>query len=134
MAQVLIDSDVLIDFLRGIPAAVTHLDQLEAHGEMLCTCDIVIAEVESGLSIAQSTAVYPIIDGLFLLERDASAARQAGRWRYTYARNGIALSLADTMIAATAHAHGAGILTRNVSHYPMPELTILRMPPRQPRQ
>lgn len=133
MAQILIDSDVLIDYLRGVQVAVAHLQQLEANGETLCTCDIVIAEVESGLSTPQSTAVQPIVDGLFFLERDTSAARQAGRWRYEYARKGIALSLADTMIAATAHAHGAGILTRNVSHYPMLELTILRMTPGRPR-
>lgn len=134
MATILIDSDVLIDFVRAIPSAVTHVEQLQANGNVLCTCDIVIAEVESGLSLAQSTAAQPFIDDLVLLERDASAARQAGRWRYEYARKGIALSLADAMIAATAHAHNAGLLTRNLSHYPMPELTIMRGPSTQPRR
>lgn len=132
MAQILIDSDVLIDHLRGKPEAVTYLRRLEANGEILCTCAIVIAEVESGLSIPQSLAVNPIIERLYVLECDVSAARQAGRWRYAYARAGIALSLPDSMIAATAYTHGATILTRNVRHYPMPELTIMRVPPRQP--
>lgn len=134
MAQILIDSDVRIDYLRSIPVAVAHVQQLEANGETLCTCDVVIAEVESGLSVTQSTVVQPFIDELFLLERDIAATRQAGRWRYEYARKGISLSLTDALIAATAHAHGAGLLTRNHRHYPMPELTVLRLPTSYPRR
>jgi len=134
MASILIDSDVLIDFIRSIPNAVTHIQQLQANNDVLCTCDIVIAEVESGLSLAQSIAAQPFIDDLVLLGRDASAARQAGRWRYEYARKGISLGLSDVMIAATAHANHAGLLTRNLSHYPMRELTIVRGPSNQPRQ
>ncbi|HYI13929.1 MAG TPA: PIN domain-containing protein [Thermomicrobiales bacterium] len=128
----MIDSDLLIDYVRGIPATVAHIQQLQASGEILCTCDVVIAEVESGLSSAQSPAAQVLVDELVLLERNASAARQAGRWRYDYARKGIALSTTDTLIAATALAHAAAILTRNVRHYPMPELSILRGPTNPP--
>ena len=134
MASILIDSDILIDYLRGAPTIVVHLQQLEAAGDRLCTCDIVITEVESGLSPTQSTAARRLTSSLVVLERNVAASRQAGRWRYDYARQGIALSTPDALIAATAFSNGAGILTRNVSHFPMTELTILPGPPRPPRR
>lgn len=134
MANILIDSDLLIDQIRGIPTTVAYIQQLQAAGEVLCTCDIVIAELESGLSLAQSPSARVITDELVFLEQDAATARQAGRWRHEYARKGIALSTTDTLLATTAHAHGASILTRNLSHYPMPELTILRGPANPPRR
>ena len=79
MALTLIDSDVLIDFVRGLPGVAMYFQQLQAGGDAMCTCDIVIAEVEAGLSSTQSSAAQPIIDNLVFLDRDASAARQAGR-------------------------------------------------------
>jgi predicted nucleic acid-binding protein len=134
MALTLIDSDVLVDFVRGLPGVASYIEQLQAGGDTMCTCDIVVAEVEAGLSVTQSSATQPIFDTLVFLNRDIDAARQAGRWRFDYARKGIALSLPDAMIAATAHAHGARLLTRNLSHYPMPELTVLPGPKQPPRR
>jgi predicted nucleic acid-binding protein len=134
MANILIDSDMLIDQVRGVPTTVAYIQQLQATGEVLCTCDIVIAELESGLSPAQSPSARVITDELVFLDQDVATARQAGRWRYEYARKGIALSTTDTLIAATAYAHGAAILTRNLSHYPMPELTLLSGSSSPPRR
>jgi tRNA(fMet)-specific endonuclease VapC len=134
MASILIDSDVLIDYLRGEPIIVTHLQQLDAVGDLLCTCDIVVAEVESGLSPTQSAAARRLMSSLVVLERNIAASRQAGRWRYDYARKGITLSTPDALIAATAFSSGAGVLTRNLSHFPMPELTVLPGPSRPPRR
>lgn len=96
MANILIDSDLLIDQIRGIPTTVAYIQQLQAAGEVLCTCDIVIAEFESGLSLAQSPSARVITNELVFLEQDAATARQAGRWRHEYARKGIALSTTDT--------------------------------------
>jgi tRNA(fMet)-specific endonuclease VapC len=134
VAHILVDSDVLIDYLRGVPTIVAHIQQLETAGNLLCTCDIVIAEVESGLNPTQSAAARLLMTNLVVLERDLAASRQAGRWRYDYARKGITLSMPDALIAVTAYFHGAGILTGNLSHFPMPELTILTGPPRPPRR
>lgn len=128
MTSILIDSDVLIDYVRGIPATITHLQQLQASGAILCTCDVVIAEVEAGLNPVQSASARQLVDELVLLGRGAVAARMAGRWRYDYARKGVGLSTPDTLIAATAVSHAASLLTRNLSHYPMPELSVLAGP------
>ena len=49
MSRHLLDSDAAIDFLYGIPASVALLRQLVQQENRLCTCDVVNAEVFSGL-------------------------------------------------------------------------------------
>lgn len=53
------------------------------------------------------------------------ASRLAGRWRYTYARMGITLGLADTLIAAVAVCNSLALVTANDRHYPVKELIII---------
>jgi len=46
------------------------------------------------------------------------AAMQSGEHRYDLARQGIHISTPDALIAATARAHGAVIITDNTRHFP----------------
>jgi predicted nucleic acid-binding protein len=46
------------------------------------------------------------------------AALQSGEYRYDLARQGIHISTPDALIAATARAHGAVIITDNTRHFP----------------
>lgn len=59
------------------------------------------------------------------LPTSPAIAQQAGTWRYDFARRGLQLSTTDTLVAATAHAHGATIVTGNASDYPMSEIALL---------
>ncbi len=91
---------------------------------------MVIAEVCAGLAPAQRPAAALFLDELVFLPIDPNAARQAGELRHAAARRGIALSIADTLIAATAMAYGAGLVTGNVKHYPQPGMMIVPLPGR----
>lgn len=42
-----------------------------------------------------------------------------------YRARGLQLPATDCLIAATAHEHGALVITRNVKDFPMPEVTLL---------
>jgi predicted nucleic acid-binding protein len=66
-----------------------------------------------------------LLDGLRYLETPEPAARLAGAWRYKYQREGLRLQTPDVLVAATALTHGATLVTGNLGHYPMPELTLL---------
>ena len=55
-------------------------------------------------------------------------ARRAGRLRFEYARQGITLALADTLIAATVLEHDLTLITDNRKHFPMPELALHSLP------
>ena len=49
-------------------------------------------------------------------------AVRAGAYRYIYARQGVAISAQDAIIAAVAVEIGATVLTANPKHFPMLEV------------
>ncbi len=126
----LLDTDAVVDFLRGMPESVALVRDVAGRGGRLCVCDIVVAEVHSGLAVADTEAADTLLAACEFLPTGPSAARQAGRWRYEYARRGSALGVADALIAAAAHACGATLITGNRRHYPMAEVGILPLPRR----
>jgi predicted nucleic acid-binding protein len=125
MARFLLDTDAIIDYLFGIPTTVALIQDLHHRGETLCVCDVVIAEVYAGLRSQHREAAEQLLSACTFLPTSPTIAQQAGRWRYDFARRGIQLATTDTLVAATAHAHEATIVTGNTKDYPMPELTLL---------
>ena len=128
MARFLLDTDAVIDYLRGFPGSVALLRDLHQRGDLLCICDVVIAEVYTGLGPRDRTKAEDLLDTCQFLHTSREAAKQAGEWRYFYARQGITLSTADALVAATAHAHAATIVTGNMDDYPMKEASKLPLP------
>jgi tRNA(fMet)-specific endonuclease VapC len=121
----LVDTDVIIDYLNQLPAARSVLTQLVSDGDTICTCDVVLAEVYSGLDVQAMPAAAEFLDATEYLVTSPDMAKQAGTWRFNYARRGIQLATADVLIAATATAHRATVVTRNARDYPIPELVLL---------
>jgi predicted nucleic acid-binding protein len=68
------------------------------------------------------------------LETTESAAKQAGVWRYAYARQGRQIAITDALIAATAYLNQATIVTGNIRDYPMPEVSLLPSAPNRRRR
>jgi tRNA(fMet)-specific endonuclease VapC len=133
MSIALLDSDAVVDFLRGFEPSVELLRSLADAGDTLGVCDVVLAEVYSGLRPDDRPRVGFIIAGLAYLETSAEAARLAGEWRYDFARRGVVLATSDVLVAATAVSHKARLVTGNLPHYPMPELALIPLPrPRRP--
>jgi hypothetical protein len=127
MAGMLLDTDVLIDFLRGAPAAVRFVTR---HAEELHLSAITVAELFSGvrgdqeredletlLTVLRPLAVTPVI------------ARDAGELRREYAPSH-GVGLADCVIAATARHYELALQTLNVRHFPM--FAKLKPPYRKP--
>jgi predicted nucleic acid-binding protein len=129
VARYLLDTDVIIDYLSRLPAAHSMLSQLVAKGDTLCTCDVVLAEVYAGLDTQALPAAAELLDAAEFLVTSPAMAKQAGTWRFKYARQGLQLATADVLIAATATTHQATVVTRNVRDYPMPEVSLLSTTP-----
>jgi tRNA(fMet)-specific endonuclease VapC len=110
----LLDTDAIIDLLYNIPATVTLARELSSCGEILCVCDIVVGEVCTGLHPHERSRADALLSGMRFLVTSLAAARQAGEWRYAYARRGQPLAITDCIIAGTAVAHGATLVTGNV--------------------
>lgn len=128
MALYLLDSDAVIDELHRVPATGLLLRRLTAEGQRLCTCDVVIAEIYAGLQPKDEPRAQGLLSALLYLTTSQEAAQQAGRWRYQFARAGLALASTDVLIAATALSRGATIVTGNVRHFPMLEVSLLPLP------
>lgn len=123
----LLDSTVLIDCLRGRPAA-QRVERLWQSGEQPLISSINIEEVVRGLRSGEVEAARKLFQALRVLPVGESEAWQAGRWRCRFAAEGITLSQADCLIAATAYKAEAKLVTGNPAHFPMPELNVEEWP------
>ncbi|MCC7022165.1 MAG: type II toxin-antitoxin system VapC family toxin [Thermomicrobiales bacterium] len=128
MPRYLLDTDAVIDFFKGVASTVELVDRLYRQDDALCTCGVVIAEVYTGLSPRERAEAELFLASMRFLSTSLATARQAGLWRYEFARRGRQLSATDCLIAATAREHRAMLITGNTSHYPMPGVTVLPLP------
>jgi predicted nucleic acid-binding protein len=128
MALYLLDADALIDFITGCRPTIDLLEDLTRVRDDLAVCEVSVAETYAGLRRDATGRLEALLDGCLFLASTAEIARQAGRWRFDYAGQGQPLSTTDVLIAATALAHRATIITGNVRHYPMPEVSLLPLP------
>jgi len=130
MARYLLDADALINYANQIEPTLQMLRELVERGEEMCVCGVSLAEYYSGVSPTLEGDSQTLIDSMQFLETSIDAAKQAGAWRYQFARQGRALGLPNALIAATAYHYEATLITGNLRHYPMPEIAILPLPGR----
>ena len=113
-----LDSTVLIDFLRGRPA-VGRVATLRHQGDVAATTAINVEEIIRGLRPAEHRAVDALVTGLVVLPIDEVSARMAGTWRREFAAKGKTLWQANCLIAAAAERHRARLCTGNPADFPM---------------
>lgn len=124
----LLDTDAIIDLLRGFPSTLAIVEDIVENDGELCICDIGIAEIFAGLDPRDEPLAYAIFDVLTHLPTTPAIAERAGRWRYTLRGRGLTIHTPDAFVAATAHAHGAAVVTGNVKDYPMSEIGVVTLP------
>lgn len=128
MSRYLLDTTVLIAHLRGDSVVSRFLLDLLGEGHRLGICCVNIAEVERGLRPPERKRARELIERLEYLETTREAARRAGRYQADLQRRGRTLHTADAIVAGTARAHGAVLVTDNLSDFPMADLTIQGLP------
>ncbi len=125
MTDHLLDSTALVDYFRRRRGAIEFLNNLEAQGHSLAVCAVGLAEVYSGFSSQERIENDPVVDRWLYYETTPAIAKEAGRYRYEFARIGTTLSATDSLIAAVAIANDATLITNNLRHFPMPEIRLL---------
>jgi predicted nucleic acid-binding protein len=126
MSDRLLDSTVVIDFLRGRQEAVNYLNSLLPVGAPL-THVVVVAEVIRGARDRREQAAIEASIAPFQIvapdEADARASLDLLR-RYRLSHG---IGWADCLIAATAIRRDLIVVTTNVKHFtPIPGLRVLR--------
>ena len=115
---VVVDTSILIDLLRGEPAAAAVLREARGAGPLHAS-EVTRLEVLAGMRAREEDATRALFDAFAwhpLDERLAEIAGELGR-RWLPGNRGI--DSADLAIAATAIDLGARLFTRNVKHFPM---------------
>jgi predicted nucleic acid-binding protein len=118
MSQLLIDTDVLIDYLRERPESVSYLESLT---QPLLISAVTVAELYAGVRDgSERVALESFIDSFQVRAVDQEIAARAGILRRDFGKSH-GTGLADAIIAATAEAQGANLVTLNRRHFPMLE-------------
>lgn len=119
-----IDSDILIDHLRGYQEALDFIDALLLDGAEVCFSVISEAEIYSNVRPGEERKIRILFDRLTRLSVTGEIARKAGEYRAQYLRSH-GLTLPDALVAATALVHSANLVTRNDRHYPMTDFQVV---------
>jgi predicted nucleic acid-binding protein len=113
---ILLDTDVLVDFLRGATKAVALVT---LHADRIILSSIVVAELFAGVKGETEQTVLENFVALFrVVPVDTEIARVGGLYKRDYSKSH-GVGLADAIVAATAEAEEAELKTLNIRHYPM---------------
>jgi len=114
--RLLLDTDVLIDFLLGQPQAVQLLEDTDCEFHVSA---VSVAELYVGVRDGREREVLDQLMGLLrTIEISTEIAQQAGLWRREYGKSH-GTGILDALIAACADALQIPLATLNVKHFPM---------------
>lgn len=115
---VLVDTSVLIDVLRGEPAAAELLRD-ERRKAPLHASEVTRLEVLAGMRPNEERGTRQLLEILVWHPLDEAVAELAGDLGRRWLPGNRGIDSADLAIAATAVTLEAKLLTRNVRHFPM---------------
>lgn len=114
--MVLIDTNIIIDFLKGKSQALDFFGRLD---EKFSTSVITVAELYAGVKGSKEEEILESFLELFeILPLTNAIATLGGKFRNKYGPK-FGMGLADALIAATAIHHKAGLITLNKRHFQM---------------
>ena|SRR3989338_1316044 len=116
--QWLIDTDILIDYLRGMPDAAKFFEKIIENS--ICSLStITLAELYSGVKEGKEKHTLENFLNVFhIIPVTLEIAKAGGLYRRDYGKSH-GVGLADAMIAATAEFCNARLVSLNKKHFPM---------------
>ena len=128
MPKILLDSDVIIEWLRGHPPFTQQMVELiDAHADV-CWTPVSIAEILAGSRKGEDEAITELFLLLEALPITSDVGRKAGEYLKSYAKSH-SVELGDALIAASAYSSDRQLWTLNKKHYPMKEIRFFSYPP-----
>jgi predicted nucleic acid-binding protein len=123
---ILIDSDVLIEHLRGNTDARDWLVQARSTSGPLAMSVISVTEIAGGMRSPERREVMRLLGSMQRFGVTEQVAWRAATLMREYRRTHSGIGLGDYLIAATALTEGLELATLKLRHYPM--FTALKRP------
>ena len=112
----LVDTDVLIDFLRGSDKAISFIQKFSSQ---IILSPIVVAELYAGVKGANELSILDnFVSHFRVAPITKDIARAGGLYKRDFGKSH-GVGLADAILAATVEKEKAELKTLNVKHYPM---------------
>jgi predicted nucleic acid-binding protein len=116
---ILVDSDVLIEHLRGKAAARDWLVRARQSSGPLAISVVSLTEIAGGMRPPERREVMRLLGSMQRFEVTGQVAWRASTLMQEYRRSHSGIGPGDYLIAATALTEGLEIATLNIRHYPM---------------
>lgn len=126
----LIDSDRVVDFLKGVTESVDLLNNLSPHGMAISV--LTYGEVLDGIyfgrdPVGNEAAFRDFLEPVDILPLSIRVAERFARLRGELRRIGLIIGDMDLLIGATAIEGNYTLVTRNVGHFDrLPGLMLYR--------
>ena len=121
LTGVVLDSDVVIEILRGRTRVIEAATALERAVTPTFLTPIAWAEVYAGLRPGEEACTQAFFEARGELAIDARVGRLAGTYLARYGRSH-GVEIADALVAAATARSGLRLWTLNRKHYPMEDL------------
>ena len=118
MNKFLVDSDIIIWYLKGRDKEVQLLEELAEKGELF-TSVVTIAEIRAGLTKDTKKIILELKNIFKPLDISEEIAELTGEFKQKYK-----LDIADMFIAATAVVNKLTLVTYNKKHFSMPQIKL----------
>lgn len=121
MQTVIIDTDIAIDYLRGISYTKELLFPLWEDNTVYLSI-LSVYEMYAGMIDKEKEDTENFINACNIEFITSEIARKGGELYRYYRKKGITLQSIDCLIFATAIIKGHKVATRNINHYPDKEI------------
>jgi predicted nucleic acid-binding protein len=121
-SKVCLDTDVIVELLRGREPIVTRLKELEGERARFLTTSVNVFELYYGCWRSKRVernleAVKKLLERLEILDFTEEAAREAGNMLARLEAKGFTVDLRDLFIGCIALVNGCALLTENIEHF-----------------
>ncbi|CAN7427265.1 type II toxin-antitoxin system VapC family toxin [Rhizobium sp. LjRoot254] len=115
----IVDSCILIDVSRRLPAALDYLAALEASGIVPAVAAVTVTEIMRGVRMDHERELFEaFFQRWTIIPIDLAIALKAAEFLKAYHASH-RLDIIDALIAATASVQDEPLVTLNLKHFPM---------------
>ncbi|MBC8388347.1 MAG: type II toxin-antitoxin system VapC family toxin [Actinobacteria bacterium] len=123
--QYLFDSDIIIDILKNDIYIINYIKKLKIKNSNFFYSPVSKAEIFAGAFKDEFDKINLFFNQLTCIQITDRIGEQSGLFLNQYSKSHN-IGLGDVLIAATAFYYDLYLLTRNVKHYPMPEVRVVK--------